>query len=161
MARICAKRFGRVRQCRAHPRRRQASGGPSALMEAGQVRTPWLTSWARPTFEQGCLSAPPHLEGSCKALSVPGEHLFQASRIRPHSERRHVCLLAIGFRVLRCLRHAVSPGFADSHSSARTRVLSSNWVSVSTNVRSCGLKSLLPHLPSPSRSRTWRGPRSS
>ena len=26
-------------------------------------RTPWLTSWARASFEQGCLSALPHLEG--------------------------------------------------------------------------------------------------
>ena len=56
---------------------------PGALTKAGQERTPWLTSWARPTFEQGCLSALPHFEGSRKALSLPGEHLFQASRILP------------------------------------------------------------------------------
>ena len=46
---------------------------PGALSEAGQERTPWLTRWARATFEQGCLSVLPHLEGSCKALSLPGE----------------------------------------------------------------------------------------
>ena len=56
---------------------------PGALTDAGQERTPWLTSWARATFEQGCLSVLPHLEGPCKAISLPGEHLFQASRIAP------------------------------------------------------------------------------
>ena len=60
---------------------------PGALSEAGQERTPWLTRWARATFEQGCLSVLPHLEGSCKALSLPGEHLFQASRILPNRMR--------------------------------------------------------------------------
>ena len=55
---------------------------PGALSAAGQERTPWLASWARATFEQGCLSVLPHMEGSCKAISLPGEHLFQASRIR-------------------------------------------------------------------------------
>ena len=55
---------------------------PGALSPAGQERTPWLTSWARATFEQGCLSVLPHLEGPCSAISLPGEHLFQASRIR-------------------------------------------------------------------------------
>ena len=54
---------------------------PGALSEAGQERTPWLTRWARATFEQGCLSVLPHLEETCKALSLPGEHLFQAGRI--------------------------------------------------------------------------------
>ena len=63
---------------RAHPR---------ALTKAGQERTPWLTSWARATFEQGCLSVLPHLEGPCKALSLPGENLFQASRIAPNRMR--------------------------------------------------------------------------
>ena len=52
---------------------------PGALSEEGQARTPWLTRWARATFEQGCLSVLPHLEGACKALSLPGEHLFQAA----------------------------------------------------------------------------------
>ena len=33
---------------------------PGALSEAGQERTPWLTRWARATFEQGCLSVLPH-----------------------------------------------------------------------------------------------------
>ena len=60
---------------------------PGALTKAGQERTPWLTSWARATFEQGCLSVLPHLEGPCKAFSLPGEHLFQASRIAPNRMR--------------------------------------------------------------------------
>ena len=60
---------------------------PGALSEEGQARTPWLTRWARATFEQGCLSVLPHLEGTCKALSLPGEHLFQASRILPNRMR--------------------------------------------------------------------------
>ena len=60
---------------------------PGALTKAGQERTPWLTSWARATFEQGCLSVLPHLEGPCKAISLPGEHLFQASRIAPNRMR--------------------------------------------------------------------------
>ena len=60
---------------------------PGALTQAGQERTPWLTSWARATFEQGCLSVLPHLEGPCKAMSLPGEHLFQASRIVPDRMR--------------------------------------------------------------------------
>ena len=42
---------------------------------------------ARATFEQGCLSVLPHLEGPCKALSLPGEHLFQASRVLPNRMR--------------------------------------------------------------------------
>ena len=29
----------------------------------------------------------PHLEGTCKALSLPGEYLFQASRILPNRTR--------------------------------------------------------------------------
>ena len=61
---------------------------PQALIQTGQERTPWLTSWARATFEQGILSALPLLEGPCTATSLPGEHLFQASamptnRMRP------------------------------------------------------------------------------
>ena len=60
---------------------------PGALTQAGQERTPWLTSWARTTFEQGCLSVLPQLEGPCKAMSLPGEHLFQASRIAPDRMR--------------------------------------------------------------------------
>ena len=61
---------------------------PGALTQAGQERTPWLTSWARATFEQGCLSVLPHLEGPCKAMSLPGDkHLFQASRIVPDRMR--------------------------------------------------------------------------
>ena len=61
---------------------------PNALTPAGQERTPWLTSWARATFEQGVLSVLPMLEGPCTVTSLPGEHLFQASallgnRMRP------------------------------------------------------------------------------
>ena len=52
---------------------------PGALTPAGQERTPWLTSWAGATFEQGILSVLPMLEGPCTATSLPGEHLFQAS----------------------------------------------------------------------------------
>ena len=40
----------------------------------------------RATFEQGCLSVLPHLQGPCKALSLPGEHLL-ASRIAPDRMR--------------------------------------------------------------------------
>ena len=29
---------------------------PQALTEAGKCRTPWITTWARATFEQGCLA---------------------------------------------------------------------------------------------------------
>ena len=68
---------------------------PGALSAAGQERTPWLTSWARATFEQGCLSVLPHMEGSCKAVSLPGEHLFQASRIR-HDRMRPAIFHAFG-----------------------------------------------------------------
>ena len=39
-----------------------------------------------PPLSKG-LSILPHLEGSCKALSLPGEHLFQASRILPNRMR--------------------------------------------------------------------------
>ena len=60
---------------------------PGALSETGPERTPWLTRWARATFEQGCLSVLPHLEGPCKALSLPGEQLFQASRMSPDRMR--------------------------------------------------------------------------
>ena len=42
---------------------------PGALTPAGQERTPWLTSWARATFEQGILSVLPTLEGPCTATS--------------------------------------------------------------------------------------------
>ena len=66
---------------------------PGALSEAGQERTPWLTRWARATFGQGCLSVLPHLEGTCKALSLPGEHLFQASRILPNRMRPVIFML--------------------------------------------------------------------
>ena len=50
---------------------------PGALTKAGQERTPWLTSWARATFEQGCLSVLPHLEGPCKAIPFPESTFFR------------------------------------------------------------------------------------
>ena len=61
---------------------------PQALTPEGKKRTPWPTSWARATFEQGILSVLPLLEGPCTATSLPGELLFQASalptdRMRP------------------------------------------------------------------------------
>ena len=61
---------------------------PRALTPAGRERTPWITSWARATFEQGILSVLPMLTGPCIVASLPGEHLFQASalprnRMRP------------------------------------------------------------------------------
>ena len=55
---------------------------PGALTKAGQERAPWLTSWARASW-----SVLPQLEGPCKAVSFPGEHLFQASRIAPNRMR--------------------------------------------------------------------------
>ena len=70
-----------------HPIRWPKKAHPDALSEAGRERTPWLTRWARARFEQGCLLVPPHLEGPCKALSLAGEHLFQASRILPNRMR--------------------------------------------------------------------------
>ena len=70
-----------------HPLRWPKKAHPGALSQAGRERAPWLTRWARATFEQGCLSVLPHLEGPCKALSLPGEHLFQASRILPDRMR--------------------------------------------------------------------------
>ena len=60
---------------------------PEPPTDAGRERTPWLTSWARASFEQGCLSVLPHLEGPCKAIFLPGEHLFQACRIVPDRMR--------------------------------------------------------------------------
>ena len=54
---------------------------PRALTPAGRERTPWVTSWARATFEQGILSVLPMLTGPCTVASLPGEHLFQASAL--------------------------------------------------------------------------------
>ena len=53
---------------------------PRALTPAGRERTPWVTSWARATFEQGILSVLPMLTGPCTVASLPGEHLFHTSR---------------------------------------------------------------------------------
>ena len=68
---------------------------PRALTPAGQERTPWLTSWARATFEQGILSVLPTLEGPCTATSLPGEHLFQASAL-PRNRMRPAIFHAFG-----------------------------------------------------------------
>ena len=68
---------------------------PQALTPAGQMRTPWLTSWARATFEQGVLSVLPMLEGPCTAASLPGEHLFQASAL-PRNRMRPAIFHAFG-----------------------------------------------------------------
>ena len=68
---------------------------PQALTPAGQKRTPWLTSWARATFEQGVLSVLPMLEGPCTAASLPGEHLFQASAL-PRDRMRPAIFHAFG-----------------------------------------------------------------
>ena len=68
---------------------------PGALTPAGQERTPWLTSWARATFEQGILSVLPTLEGPCTATSLPGEHLFQASAL-PRNRMRPAIFHAFG-----------------------------------------------------------------
>ena len=97
-----------------------------AAPRSARLKPPWLTSWARATFEQGCLSALPHLEGPCKAISLPGKHLFQASRIAPnlmrpvifhafgeakldaHDQLAH--LARLGWETLPCaLRHAEFP----------------------------------------------------
>ena len=77
---------GRLGECGTIKWPRQSH--PQALTHAGRERTPWLTSWARATFEQGILSVLPMLEGPCTGASLPGEHLFQASalpcnRMRP------------------------------------------------------------------------------
>ena len=68
---------------------------PGALTPAGQERTPWLTSWARATFEQGILSVLPMLEGPRTATSLPGEHLFQASAL-PRNRMRPAIFHAFG-----------------------------------------------------------------
>ena len=81
---------------------------PQALTEAGRSRTPWLTSWARATFEQGVLSLLPLLEGPCCATPLPGEHLFQASamptnRMRPANFHAFGKAKASAQDALRCL----------------------------------------------------------
>ena len=68
---------------------------PNALTPAGRERTPWLTSWARATFEHGILSVLPMLEGPCTATSLPGEHLFQASAL-PRNRMRPATFHAFG-----------------------------------------------------------------
>ena len=68
---------------------------PNALTPEGQERTPWLTSWARATFEQGILSVLPMQTGPCTATSLPGEHLFQASAL-PRNRMRPAISHAFG-----------------------------------------------------------------
>ena len=68
---------------------------PKALTPEGRERTPWLTSWARATFEQGTLSVLPMLTGPCAVTSLPGEHLFQASAL-PRNRMRPAMFHAFG-----------------------------------------------------------------
>ena len=68
---------------------------PRALTPAGRARTPWVTSWARATFEQGILSVLPMLTGPCTVASLPGEHLFQASAL-PRNRMRPAIFHAFG-----------------------------------------------------------------
>ena len=68
---------------------------PSALTPEGRARTPWVTSWARATFEQGILSVLPMLTGPCTVASLPGEHLFQASAL-PRNRMRPAIFHAFG-----------------------------------------------------------------
>ena len=57
--------------------------------------SPWVTSWARATFEQGILSVLPMLTGPCTVTSLPGEHLFQASAL-PRNRMRPAIFHAFG-----------------------------------------------------------------
>ena len=68
---------------------------PRALTPAGRERTPWVTSWARATFEQEILSVLPMLTGPCTVASLPGEHLFQASAL-PRNRMRPAIFHAFG-----------------------------------------------------------------
>ena len=68
---------------------------PRALTPEGRERTPWVTSWARATFEQGLLSVLPMLTGPCTVASLPGEHLFQASAL-PRNRMRPAIFHAFG-----------------------------------------------------------------
>ena len=68
---------------------------PNALTPEGRARTPWVTSWARATFEQGILSVLPMLTGPCTVASLPGEHLFQASAL-PRNRMRPAIFHAFG-----------------------------------------------------------------
>ena len=68
---------------------------PRALTLEGRERTPWVTSWARATFEQGILSVLPMLTGPCTVASLPGEHLFQASAL-PRNRMRPAIFHAFG-----------------------------------------------------------------
>ena len=68
---------------------------PKALTPEGRERTPWITSWARATFEQGILSVLPMLTGPCTVTSLPGEHLFQASAL-PRNRMRPAIFHAFG-----------------------------------------------------------------
>ena len=68
---------------------------PRALTPEGRERTPWVTSWARATFEQEILSVLPMLTGPCTVASLPGEHLFQASAL-PRNRMRPAIFHAFG-----------------------------------------------------------------
>ena len=75
--------------------KRPRQSHPRALTPAGRERTPWVTSWARATFEQGILSVLPMLTGPCTVASLPGEHLFQASAL-PRNRMRPAIFHAFG-----------------------------------------------------------------
>jgi len=109
---------------------------PGALTDAGQERTPWLTSWARATFEQGCLSVLPHLEGPCKAISLPGEHLFQASRIAPD-------------RVRPVIFHAFGKAKLDAHDQL-ARLARLGWETLPIALLG------MPHYPAAWSQETWK-----
>ena len=54
---------------------------PRAVTPAGRERTPWVTSWARATFEQGILSVLPMLTGPCTVASQASA--LPRNRMRP------------------------------------------------------------------------------
>ena len=67
---------------------------PRALTPAGRERTPWVTSWARATFEQGILSVLPMLTGigvymapnpadDCQLLPTIDEWVRSTSELEP------------------------------------------------------------------------------
>eukprot|EP00438_Fugacium_kawagutii_P024302 Skav226601 [mRNA] locus=scaffold848:274:909:- [translate_table: standard] len=79
---FCLKAYWPVpelRQDETKPRWRKFAH-PANLSPLGQHRQPSLTRWARATFEQAALSLLPQLEGTVKAMSLPGKGMFQEPR---------------------------------------------------------------------------------
>ena len=70
-----------------------ATAIPSKGTPEGRERTPWVTSWARATFEGNTVSAP----DAHRAMHsrVVGEHLFQASAL-PRNRMRPAMFHAFG-----------------------------------------------------------------